>query len=146
LEIDGKIFKSIQVKSSINLFTKSSITKWLNDLISDDVGANEYSIHLIGNVEEKANVFINALRKYQDNGKDIDKLDNKAKNAVDDFDLSVLNSRGVNIVALPYDIASLTRIMRDSLNQYLSSKNISLSFQQVSFILETLIAENFISS
>ena len=71
LEIDGKIFKSIQVKSSINLFTKSSVTKWLNDLISDDIGANEYSIHLIGNLEEKANVFINALRKYQDNEKDM---------------------------------------------------------------------------
>lgn len=146
LEIDGKIFKSIQVKSSVNLFTKSSITKWLNDLISDDVGANEYSIHLIGNLEEKANVFINALRKYQDNEKDIDKLDNKAKNAVDDFDLSVLNSRSANFVVLPYDIASLTRIMRDSLNQYLSYKSISLSFNQISLILDTLIAENFISS
>lgn len=146
LEIDGRIFKSIQVKSSINLFTKSNITQWLKDLISDDVGANEYSIHLIGNLEEKANIFINALRKYQDNEKDIDKLDNKAKNAVDDFDLSVLNSRSANFVVLPYDIASLTRIMRDSLNQYLSYKNISLSFNQITLILDTLIAENFISS
>lgn len=146
LEIDGKIFKSIQVKSSINLFTKSSVTKWLNDLISDDIGANEYSIHLIGNLEEKANVFINALRKYQDNEKDIDKLDNKAKTAVDDFDLSVLNSRSASFVVLPYDIDSLTRIMRDSLNQYLFYKNISLSFDQISLILDTLIAENFISS
>lgn len=57
------------VKSSINLFTKSNITQWLKDLISDDVGANEYSIHLIGSLEEKANVFINVLRKYQDNEK-----------------------------------------------------------------------------
>ena len=146
LEIDGRIFKSIQVKSSINLFTKSNITQWLKDLISDDVGANEYSIHLIGNLEEKANIFINALRKYQDNEKDIDKLDNKAKNAVDDFDLSVLNSRSVNFVVLPYDIASLTRIMRDSLNQYLSYKNILLSFNQITLILDTLIAENYISS
>lgn len=146
LEIDGRIFKSIQVKSSINLFTKSNITQWLKDLISDDVGANEYSIHLIGNLEEKANIFINALRKYQDNEKDIDKLDNKAKNAVDDFDLSVLNSRSASFVVLPYDIASLTRIMRDSLNQYLSYKNISLSFNQITLILDTLIAENFISS
>ena len=146
LEVDGKIFKSIHVKSSINLFTKSNITQWLYDLISDDIGATEYSIHLIGNLEEKANVFINAIRKYQENERDIQRLDEKAKNAVKGFDLSVLNSRSASFIILPYHLDSLTRIMRDSLNQYLSFKNISFSFQQINIILETLITENYISS
>ena len=37
LEENSKIFKSIQVKSTINTFSKNSLEKWLQDLINDDV-------------------------------------------------------------------------------------------------------------
>ncbi|WP_252979910.1 hypothetical protein [Eisenbergiella tayi] len=37
LEENGRIIKSIQVKSTINTFSKSSIQTWLRDLIRDDV-------------------------------------------------------------------------------------------------------------
>lgn len=40
LEENGRIIKSIQVKSTINTFSKSSIQTWLSDLIRDDVGSS----------------------------------------------------------------------------------------------------------
>lgn len=146
LERNKKIFKSIQVKSSINLFTKSSIAQWLNDLIEDDVGANEYALRLIGNLETKSSDFINALQKYQDNNYNIIDLDEKSKKALKGFNLSMIDSKIVHFDVLPYGIENLTRIMRDALNEYTSQKDLSLTFEQSNIILETLIAENYISS
>lgn len=45
LEENGKVFKSIQVKSTINTFSKNLVVKWLQDLINDDVGANEFELY-----------------------------------------------------------------------------------------------------
>lgn len=44
LEENGRIIKSIQVKSTINTFSKSSIQTWLSDLIRDDVGSAKFEL------------------------------------------------------------------------------------------------------
>ena len=54
---DTTITNAIQVKSSINLFSKKEIIKWIDSLISD-VEASHYELILIGNLEDEANIFI----------------------------------------------------------------------------------------
>lgn len=65
LEENSKIFKSIQVKSTINTFSKNSLEKWLQDLINDDVGANEFELFLIGQCNNDALTFINSIDKHR---------------------------------------------------------------------------------
>ena len=59
LEENGRIIKSIQVKSTINTFSKSSIQTWLSDLIRDDVGSAKFELFLIGQCDDNAITFIN---------------------------------------------------------------------------------------
>lgn len=80
LEENSKIFKSIQVKSTINTFSKNSLEKWLQDLINDDVGANEFELFLIGQCNNDALTFINSIDKLQKN-----KLDATAQNHYKDL-------------------------------------------------------------
>lgn len=49
----NKVIKSIQVKSTINTFSKSDIMVWLRDLIAD-IDAPEYELCLIGQCEKSA--------------------------------------------------------------------------------------------
>ena len=59
LEENNRIFKSIQVKSTINTFSKDSLQKWLKDIIKDDVGSTEFELFLIGQCDNAAITFIN---------------------------------------------------------------------------------------
>src|SRR5699024_9641591 len=63
LEQKGKVIKYIQVKSSINIFTKVQIKKWLNELIND-IESSEYELFLIGQCYKDANTFIKSIKKY----------------------------------------------------------------------------------
>ena len=64
LEENGRIIKSIQVKSTINTFSKSSIQTWLSDLIRDDVGSAKFELFLIGQCDDNAITFINFIDKF----------------------------------------------------------------------------------
>ncbi len=85
LEKENRIFKSIQVKSTINIFTKNSLSTWLEDLIGDDVGSIEFELFLIGSCDNNANTFINSIYKFQDN-----KLDRKAENSLKGFNTDII--------------------------------------------------------
>lgn len=67
LEENNRIFKSIQVKSTINTFNKNSLKKWLQDLINDDVGSTEFELFLIGQCDNDNVTFINSIDKFQRN-------------------------------------------------------------------------------
>ena len=53
----NKVLRAIQVKPSVNLFSKENIITWLTDIIND-VESEEYQLILIGNCQEKANTLI----------------------------------------------------------------------------------------
>ena len=82
LEENGRIIKSIQVKSTINTFSKSSIQTWLSDLIRDDVGSAKFELFLIGQCDDNAITFINSIDKFYQG-----ELDAKAEKALIGFDI-----------------------------------------------------------
>ena len=115
LEENNRIFKSVQVKSTINTFSKNSLKKWLQDLINDDVGSTEFELFLIGQCDNDAVTFINSVYKFQHN-----KLDDKAQGSLKGFDTSVIQGRKIGFTCIPFDVDTLEKIVRDSLFQYIA--------------------------
>ena len=70
LESGGSVFKSIQVKSSINSFDRNAIIKWASDLINDDIGATNCELFLIGQLGKSTIEFKNAIEALQENNND----------------------------------------------------------------------------
>lgn len=141
LEENNKIFRSVQVKSTINTFNQKSLKKWLQDLINDDVGATEFELFLIGQCDNDAVTFINSIDKFQRN-----KLDDKARASLKGFDTSVIQGRKINFTCIPFDIDTLEKIVRDSLFQYVSYSNHMMTFDQISFIASATVNDQMISS
>lgn len=52
-EYDDKTKKVMQVKSSINPFTLSSVTKWANELENTSPNASTYILYLVGRIDDK---------------------------------------------------------------------------------------------
>lgn len=134
LESDGKIVKSIQVKSSINLFSKSNIAKWIKDL-TNDVKASEYQIVLIGSCDKDANDFVNSIDKYR-NGIE----DQKSKDALKGFDNAILDNHNISIKTLPLEESSLQSIVRDALNKFVSYKGYTIPFDCLELIAESTVS------
>lgn len=141
LEENSKIFKSIQVKSTINTFSKNSLEKWLQDLINDDVGANEFELFLIGQCNNDALTFINSIDKLQKN-----KLDATAQKSLQGFDTSIIQDRKISFKHIPFDVEILETLVRDSLLRYISNHNRMLTFDQISFIASATVNDQMISS
>lgn len=141
LEENNRIFKSVQVKSTINTFSKNSLKKWLQDLINDDVGSTEFELFLIGQCDNDAVTFINSIDKFQRN-----KLDDKAQGSLKGFDTSVIQGRKIGFTCIPFDVDTLEKIVRDSLFQYISYSNQMMTFDQISFIASATVNDQMISS
>ena len=141
LEENSKVFKSIQVKSTINTFSKNLVVKWLQDLINDDVGANEFELFLIGQCDCDAVTFINSMDKFQNN-----KLDKTAQKSLQGFDTSIIQNRKVSFKCIPFDVDILEKLVRDSLLQYISHRNRMLTFNQISFIASATVNDQMIAS
>ena len=141
LEENGKISKSIQVKSTINSFSKTSIINWLKALIKDDVGATEFQLCLIGQCDKDAIVFINSIEKFQS-----DSLDDKARTSLKEFDTDIIKDKKITFKNLNYDVSSLEAIVRDSLAKYVSYKGISLTFEQTDIIAKANVYEQMLYS
>lgn len=58
------ITDAIQVKSTVNSFSKGDISKWLKDIITD-YPCQRYCLVLIGNCAVSAVDFMNAITKFQ---------------------------------------------------------------------------------
>lgn len=141
LEENNRIFKSVQVKSTINTFSKNLLKKWLQDLITDDVGSTEFELFLIGQCDNDAVIFINSIDKFQRN-----KLDDKAKRSLNGFDTSIIQGRKIGFTRIPFDVNTLEKIVRDSLHKYISYSNQMMTFDQISFIASATANDQMISS
>ncbi|AWW28443.1 MULTISPECIES: SAVED domain-containing protein [unclassified Acetobacterium] len=140
LEKEKQIIKSIQVKSTINSFSKSNIKAWLLELI-EDVSSTKYELFLIGQCDKDTITFINSVKKYYD--KDIDE---KAKKSLAGFDTNILDENQIEIVNILFEINLLEKLVRDSLHKYISYRNKKMTYDQISFISSATVNDQMISS
>ena len=140
LEAADKVIKSIQVKSTINTFSKSNIMSWVYDLIAD-IDTPEYELCLIGQCGKTAIAFINSIEKFYSNA-----LDSAAVKSLDGFNTDLLINKRINFIILPFEIEVLEKIVRDSLHKYISCSNQLMSFDQISFIASATVNDQMISS
>lgn len=127
------VLKAIQVKSSINLFTKEDIVTWLTDIIND-VSAEEYQLILIGNCQEQANKLIKSIEKLSSNT-----LDTESKRCLGTFEEQI-EGKNVNVLLLPFDEDHLMGVIRDSLNRFISYKGHTIDFTSLEEICYALLS------
>ena len=141
LERDKRIFKSIQVKSSKNLFTQNLLETWLTDLINDDVGSSEFKLFLIGQCDEKALTFINSIDKFQRN-----QLDKKAQKSLKEFDIEIIKDKKIDFECISFDVEILEGIVSNSLFKYISHNGHRMTYDQICFIASATVNDQMISS
>lgn len=140
LEKQNHIIKCIQVKSTINTFVKSDVITWLDDLAKDIVSP-EYELFLIGQCDKSTNTFIKSIGKYY--AKEVDK---ETKSSLKGFNTDLLDTTHISFCTLPFDVAILQKIVRDSLHKYISHDGQVITFDQVSFIASATVNDQMISS
>lgn len=131
----GDILKAIQVKSSVNLFTKDNIVTWLTDIMND-VSAKEYQLILIGSCQEPANKLIKSIDKFCSNAT----LDLEATQSLGAFSQKLIGN-SVRVLLLPFDSNHLMGVIRDSLNRFISLQGYTIDFtalEQICYALITL--------
>ena len=146
LENSGHIFKSIQVKSTINSFDKSSIIKWTCDLFNDNINATEFEMFLIGNASPSAISFKNAIDSLKETNNDKSKLSKIDNESLSNFDTSLLSGKTLLITFINYDLDSLMKLLVAALLKYISKKNIVLDYDRLELIAKTIVTNNYLSS
>lgn len=129
----GIIKKAIQVKSSVNLFGKSEIIKWIKALI-DDIDAQKYCLTIIGICDNPANVFIKSIDKFYTS-----KLDEESSTSIIGCE-KMLTENNIEVILLPFDKSNLLRVVRDSMNQFLYSKGYQISYAALEQLTLALIS------
>lgn len=140
LEERGKIFRCIQVKSTVNMFSRQNVQDWIRELVND-FKSPEYELILIGQCERAANTFIKSVEKYY-NGE----LDQEAESALADFDQGLLENTRIYFSVLPFEVKVLEQIARDSLHEYLSKNKLMMTFDQIHSIVSTMVYDQMVSS
>lgn len=130
---------AIQVKSSINLFSKKHIIEWVDSLISD-VSAKSYEVILLGNPDDSANVFINSVEQYYC-GEDTQKM----RNSLNGYE-TVLDSNKIKIRLLPFDVDILLANVRDVLNQYIESKGYTVKHSVLVKLSQMILGADMMGS
>ena len=138
LEQQNQVVKCIQVKSTINSFSKSDIIAWLYDLIKD---IDSPELFLIGQCSQSANTFIKSILKYY-----MKQLDKQAITSLNGFNINLLDNKKISFFILPFEIEVLETIVRDSLHKYVSYSNHMVTFEQISFIASATVNDQMISS
>jgi len=133
IDDDGSVLRAIQVKSSVNLFSKDDITGWLISLIND-VPSKVYELILIGNCQERANTFIKSVDKYYTN-----KMDKEATSSINGFE-KYLKAKTINIMLMPFDENHLMGVIRDSLNRFISLKDYNIDYSTLEVIAYALLS------
>ncbi len=143
LESNNKIIKCIQVKSTVNNFSKSNIKTWLEDLIKD-YKSPRYELFLIGQCEGAVNKFCKSIEKYC-NGE----IDHEVENLLqelDERDIKFLDNNIISFSILPFKLDILETIIRDSLHRYISYHCQSVTFEQIRLIASSMVNEQMISA
>ena len=141
LEKANQITKIIQVKSTINTFSKANIKTWLSDLISDDVESTKFELFLIGQCTDDAVTFINSLDKFYRGN-----LDTKARTSLKGFDTTIIRGKEISFSRLPCDVDILQKNVIASLLRYISYIDQMMTFDQISFIASATVNDQMISS
>lgn len=124
-----KIIEAIQVKSSVNLFGRNSILKWLEELV-DDYAAEVYTLYLIGNCDKESNVLIKSINKLS---KGIS--DKESVSALEEVN-EVLLVGNVRIEVMPFNLAVLEAIVRDATHNYISKKSGVVEYEGLHLIAQ----------
>lgn len=141
LEKNSKIIKSIQVKSTINKFSKQNITTWLYELVNDSIDSNEFELLLIGDTTNDARTFINSLdKRYRG------VTDKTSEKSLDSLNAEVMQNKKIKVIAIPCDINVLEKILRDDIYRYISRNGILLKHDQISFIASAMVNDQMIAS
>jgi len=130
-EYEDGSYKVIQVKSSINNFTKGEIFNLFKSLINDMPDADEYALILIGTCSDSTKSVINSINKIRIN--DIDKT---TQSVIDDLDdeLKAIKEK-LSIQLLNNDIYSLeSNIMRE-FGYFLSQHGYSVDYPTLGLIV-----------
>lgn len=142
LEKDGINVKSIQVKSTTNTFSKSSLIEWMDSLIKD-VDSQEYELFLIGQCENKAITFINSIEKYRKGT-----INETVKHSLEEFNNKEwIMQKNIKFVILPFDPNILEAIVRDALHRYIyENGDHVMTFDQLDFIASATVTKHMLSS
>jgi hypothetical protein len=141
LRTNGVITTSIQVKSTMNSFSKNKISQWLEELLKDEIGASEIGLFLIGQCDKNAVIFMNSIKKFctQQNDKTVE-------NALKDFNTDLLCEKNVKFRILPFDIEILQSVVRDSLHKYTSKTERKMTFEQIKCVAAAMVHEQMLYS
>lgn len=133
-EYDDGSYKAIQVKSSINNFTKREIFNWFKLLIKDTPNSNEYSLILIGTCSDTTKIIINSINKIRNNNIDI-----TTQKLIDDLDEDIKAVKEkLSIQLLNNDIYNLeSNIMRE-FGYFLSQHGYSVDYRTLELIVPAI--------
>lgn len=129
----NNVLKAIQVKSSVNLFTKGDIMTWITDIMND-VSAKEYQLILIGNCQEQANTLIKSIEKFSSNT-----LDKESQECLGSF-YRQISGKNVRVLLLPFDEDHLMGVIRDSLNRFISCQGYTIDYTSLEEICYALLS------
>lgn len=134
---DEIIVSAVQVKSSINLFSKREVVDWLNLLISD-VSAKQYELILLGSPDKEANVFINSIKQYY-HGVDTQKM----RNSLNGYE-TTLDINRIEIHILPFNVDMLLANVRDTLNQFIESQGYNVKHSILIKLTELILGADML--
>lgn len=134
---DDVIIEAIQVKSSINLFSRENIIKWIEDLLAD-VPASQYELILLGTPDENANIFINSVGQYY-KGENTQKM----KNSLNGYE-AILDTNKIMIRSLPFDQDILLAQVRDMLNEYIDKKGFAVKQSVLARLAEMILGADLL--
>ena len=134
---DDVIIEAIQVKSSINLFSRENIIKWIEDLLAD-VPASQYELILLGTPDENANIFINSVGQYY-KGENTQKM----KNSLNGYE-AIVDTNKIMIRSLPFDQDILLAQVRDMLNEYIDKKGFAVKQSVLARLAEMILGADML--
>lgn len=121
----------IQVKSSINNFSKSDINKWLIELIEDKPNANKFKLELIGTGESNTTKYINSIKKISKNKSD--KTSDEISQTIPELILSNVNK--VDIEILNNDMGSFEKSIGFTIYKLLDANGYSVPAKMIDLIV-----------
>lgn len=109
---EERIIKVIQVKSSINSFSKAMIKGWMKDIM-EDTESEEYEIVLIGNCSASVNTFIKDVNNFIEHGV----ISNAQKEI-----MTITNGKKFKIDMIHFNQEYLMSIIRDNMSNWIYKK------------------------
>lgn len=118
-ELNEKIIKVMQVKSSINLFKKWQINKWICELVKDSIKAQVYEVVLIGRCSPDAEKFVESI--------------NACRGDVFRKKLKICNAK-ISVRVIDYDYDSFVSSINSLLHDFFRGKSYDIGSSAIKLI------------